>query len=349
MKVSVFGAGPAGSTAAYFLAKNGAEVELIDTVDFPREKPCAGGLFNPQQYEREFPYLKQVQGKYIYRVRFYCGQHSSEYASRIPLLNVFQRKDLDYFLYRMALAQGAVFYRGKKPEGAVIIDATGARNPGRYPRAGICLCCDFETDHDVDTVHIHYAFGGIKGYCWVYPKQGYVNIGVGAYLPQKNIREIYYRYIDYVNESGIVSVAGKQYRASIIPFSPIRKFYHNNTLVAGDAAGMVNPSTGEGIYFAMLSGKLAARTILEKKPFPWYQKQCMESFGEYLKPTLTGRTGKLLNRVLEKAIKFSTRDELFKKMLAENFFRLNSHRVGSRFIWSILQYYLTGRKECKPD
>ena len=64
MKVTVLGAGPAGSTAAYYLAKGGASVELIDKVEFPRDKPCAGGLFNPLLFEKEFPHVKKFPGKY---------------------------------------------------------------------------------------------------------------------------------------------------------------------------------------------------------------------------------------------------------------------------------------------
>lgn len=54
------GAGPAGSTAAYHLAREGIEVELIDKTEFPRDKPCAGGLFNPFLFYREFPYLEEL-------------------------------------------------------------------------------------------------------------------------------------------------------------------------------------------------------------------------------------------------------------------------------------------------
>lgn len=103
MKISILGAGPSGSTAAYYLARDGIDVELIYKVEFPRDKPCAGGLFNPFLYYREFPYIKEAEGKYIYKAQFYCGEHSVEYMSNNPLLKMFIRKDFDYFLFQKAI------------------------------------------------------------------------------------------------------------------------------------------------------------------------------------------------------------------------------------------------------
>ena len=117
MKISILDAGPAGSTAAYYLAKNGIDVELIYKVKFPRDKPCAGGLFNPFLYSSEFPYIKEAEGKYIYKAKFYCGKYSAEYTSQKPLLKMFLRKDFDYFLFQKAINEGAKFFINKKPTG----------------------------------------------------------------------------------------------------------------------------------------------------------------------------------------------------------------------------------------
>lgn len=109
MKISIIGAGPAGSTAAYYLAREGIDVELIDKTGFPREKPCAGGLFNPLLFYREFPHVKETDGKYILKAKFYYGRYSTEYTSSEPLLKMVLRKDFDYFLFKKALNEGAGF------------------------------------------------------------------------------------------------------------------------------------------------------------------------------------------------------------------------------------------------
>lgn len=337
MKISVLGAGPAGSTAAYYLASSGIEVELIDRVSFPREKPCAGGLFNPLLYEKEFPFINEFDGKYVYRVQFSCGRYTTRYTSSIPLLKVFLRKEFDQLLLKKAISAGAEFFIGKVPEGDVLIDATGAKHSSAYSKAGICLDNDFETDRDIDTVYIHYGFGGIKGYSWLYPKKGYANIGIGAYIPQKGLKEIYYRYIDFLEKEGIVVLDQRSFRSCFIPFSPLRHFYDKDRLLAGDAAGFVSPSTGEGIFFAMVSGKLAAQTLIEGRPFSWYEEQCREKFGRYLKTGKLGSTKKLIMKVLEKVVFRGSVDPVFSKMIAENFFRLDEHNLGLQFILSFMR------------
>lgn len=337
MKVSVLGAGPAGSTAAYYLASSGIEVELIDRVGFPREKPCAGGLFNPLLYEEEFPFIKEFDGKYIYRVQFSCGRYKTCYTSSVPLLKVFLRKEFDYLLLKMAISAGAEFFIAKAPEGNVLIDATGTKHPGTYSKAGICLDNDFETDRDIDTVYIHYGFGGIKGYSWLYPKKGYANVGIGAYIPQKGLKKIYYEYINFLEREGILVTRQRSFRSCFIPFSPVRHFYEGERLLAGDAAGFVSPSTGEGIFFAMESGKLAAKTIIEGRPFSWYEEQCREEFGRYLRTGMLGKTRKLIIKVLEKVVLRGSVDPVFSKMIAENFFRLDEHNLGLQFLLSFIR------------
>ena len=100
--------------------------------------------------------------------------------SNNPLLKMFIRKDFDYFLFKKAIKEGAKFFINKKIEGNIVINATGAQKLKEYPVTGICLVNDFKIKEDIDTVYIHYCFKGIKGYCWLYPKYGYANIGVGA-------------------------------------------------------------------------------------------------------------------------------------------------------------------------
>jgi len=332
MKVSVIGAGPAGSTAAYWLAKAGIETELIDKVEFPRDKPCAGGLFNPPGYYKEFPYLKEYEGKYIHKVEFSSGNYQTTYLSDTPLLKMVLRREFDYFLLTKALDAGAHFYLAKRPMGNIVIDATGVKGPGYYPSAGISLVYNFPVIKDVEQAYISYGFGGVRGYAWLYPKKGYANIGIGAYLPQKNIREIFFSFIDHLVQRGIVSIREKRYTARVIPFAPVSTFFHGNHFIVGDAAGMVNPATGEGIYFAMLSGKYAAQAIVEGRSGNWYETKCRDTFGEWLAPVRFVHHPVFLNRTLARAIQIASHDEKFNRMLAENFFRLGNHRLILRFI-----------------
>ena len=380
MRVTVLGAGPAGSTASLFLAEAGVDVDLVDRVSFPRDKPCAGGLFNPELYLRDFPYVEDADGTYIHRLVFRAGRRSAEYVSNRPLFKMTLRSAFDHFLLKKALEKGARFLlsdandrmseaegrvseeksRVSEMEGSVeeggtaysplrgatsgfVIDARGARRPKDYPACGVCVVRDIPTDRDGDAVFIHYGFMGIKGYCWLYPKKGFASVGAGAYIPRKNIREVFERYLDFLISEGAVSIPGGRESlrglrplGALLPFATRRRFFSGRTLLAGDAAGFVNPSTGEGIYFAMLSGKLAARAVIEMRPPSWYESECRRAFGRFLKPVRFGRNTALLNRVLETAVGICERDERFRTMIGENFVRLGEHGLTGRFLRGLL-------------
>jgi flavin-dependent dehydrogenase len=337
--VTVLGAGPAGSTAAICLAEAGHEVELIDRVDFPRDKPCAGGLFNPRGFEKTFPYIKELEGKDLFRVQYTSGRYSFRYESETPLLRTILRRNLDSFLLERAKDAGVHFsvQRNPSPTGDAIIRATGVRRIADYRRAGICMEYDFPVDQEIDTIYIHYGFCGIKGYCWLYPKYGFANIGIGAYTPQKEIRAIYESYIDHLERQGVVSIAERRYRARIIPFSQAKDQYYDGGVFAGDAAGFVRPGTGEGIFFAMLSGRIAARMVIERRDRAWYLDECNREFGRYLSSAVAGLPRRLLNRVLSKSVRIGGKNEKFGKLLAEDFFRLESHSLTGRFLRNILK------------
>jgi flavin-dependent dehydrogenase len=248
------------------------------------------------------------------------------------------RRHFDNALLRTAIEAGAAFTVGAGKSGDVTLRATGARRMKDYPRAGICMEHDYPAGADIDEIHIHYGFGGIKGYAWLFPKEEGVNIGIGAYHPQTDVRGLYFDFIDHLAETGVVSVRDRKYRSHIIPFAPRRRFFDGGELLLGDAAGLVNPSTGEGIYFAMLSGKIAARMILEERNRAWYDSEVRRAVGEYLTPVSLGWNRTLLNRVMEMGVEMCNRDEVFKRMVFENVFRLgpSRHRVAGRFVKNLL-------------
>jgi flavin-dependent dehydrogenase len=92
-------------------------VELIERERFPRDKPCAGALFNPVLFSEEFPCINEVEGKLLYRVRVCCGDSRFEVTSPDPLVKTIFREEFDSFLMKKAVGAGAEFAVGKKPEG----------------------------------------------------------------------------------------------------------------------------------------------------------------------------------------------------------------------------------------
>jgi geranylgeranyl reductase family protein len=146
-----------------------------------------------------------------------------------------------------------------------------------WPAASIALDMMEETprtelrDVDPSTLWVAYGYRG-PGYAYIFPKRDHVNIGIGYVLSHYRAAvdaspyELQRGFIDSLRARGIV--VGESVRRNFTPFlipvgGPLRRPGHGRVLLAGDAGGFVNAFTAEGIYYAMVSGDLAARTIIE--------------------------------------------------------------------------------------
>lgn len=125
---------------------------------------------------------------------------------------------------------------------------------------------------DRDTIYVYYGLARHFGYGYVFPKANHVNLGFGCkldYYLQKikgRGREHHAEFVEDVRSKGVVS--GKTNPASFeafpIPISgPLPRTYAPRVLLAGDAGGFVNAFTAEGIYYAMVSGDLAAEAAIK--------------------------------------------------------------------------------------
>jgi flavin-dependent dehydrogenase len=117
--------------------------------------------------------------------------------------------------------------------------------------------------------------GAAEGYAYIFPKRDHVNIGIGYVLSyfQNEIEQHPYtlqrEFVDRLRARGVV--VGESVRRNFTPFlipigGPLRRPGRERVLLAGDAGGFVNGFTAEGIYYAMVSGELAARTIAASWP-----------------------------------------------------------------------------------
>jgi flavin-dependent dehydrogenase len=138
-------------------------------------------------------------------------------------------------------------------------------------------------DVDPSTLWVAYGFGpgssGLgrapEGYAYIFPKRDHVNIGIGYVLSyfRAAIGQAPYtlqrEFVDRLRARGVV--VGESDRANFTPFlipigGPLRRPGRGRVLLTGDAGGFVNGFTAEGIYYAMVSGDLAARTIARAWP-----------------------------------------------------------------------------------
>ena len=129
---------------------------------------------------------------------------------------------------------------------------------------------ELDTPHR-DRVTLLLSLPESYGYGYIFPKQTHLNLGFGSgpdYFVEHvrgRSREHHLAFVEQMKSRGLVSGTSQptNYRAFPIPISgPLEKTYTDRVLLAGDAAGMVNAFSAEGIVFAMISGDLAAAAVL---------------------------------------------------------------------------------------
>jgi geranylgeranyl reductase family protein len=271
----IVGAGPAGSTAAFRLARAGARVLLTDKARFPRDKPCGGGLTVRAVRLLPFSVAPVVEEEVDtfelglgYRRRF-------ERRTREPLVLMTQRRRLDAFLVEQAQEAGAEFRDGTTAEGVeatVVIGADGVN--GTTAKAlgleshehEVALEANVPYGQVSRSRYAHRAvveFGVVPGgYGWVFPKGDHVNVGVGGWLHQGPLlREHLGRLCREhgISEDALIGIRGYRLPLRRPGFAPVS----GRTALVGDAAGLVDPVSGDGIYEALLSARLAAENALE--------------------------------------------------------------------------------------
>jgi geranylgeranyl reductase family protein len=266
------GAGPAGSTAAFSLARAGARVLLLDKARFPRDKPCGGGLTTRALRLLPFSVAPVIEEEVdVFELRLGYRRRFVR-RTREPLVVMTQRRRLDAFLVEQAQEAGAQFRDGATADGidaTVVIAADGVN--GSFARsAGHVHEVALEANVPYGPIsRARYArravveFGIVPGgYGWVFPKGDHVNVGVGGWFHQgPHLRGHLARLCraHHIPEDALTEVRGYRLPLRRPGFSPV----NSRTALVGDAAGLVDPVSGDGIYEAFLSAQLAAENALD--------------------------------------------------------------------------------------
>ncbi len=286
------GAGPAGSTLAYELARQGIDVVLLDKARFPRKKTCAGGL--NIRTVRLLPFeLGPVIERVVSGISF--TRNFEDSFLRVydePLMVTVQRDTFDSFLAQKAREAGAKFFDNtpflsfltafsglhvKTSAGVCrakfVIGADGAFSPlakslGLMKQAAQIIAVHSEIPSSLLTWRepgiVHIDWGSLKrSYAYAFPKDTSLSVGAGGFgVPAPDIKKYQRAFL-----------ATRWQKDGALPFStagfilPLRTkreaIVKGRCLLLGDAAGLVDPFTGEGIYYAVRSAQIAAPVIAE--------------------------------------------------------------------------------------
>ncbi len=295
--VAVVGGGPAGATAATDLAALGLRVALIDRAG--RIKPCGGAI--PPKAIEEFEIPESLLVARVTSARMVSpARRVVDMPIEGGYVGMVDREFFDEWLRRRAQHVGAALVhatfekltreddgvavlhcaiRGggtRRIRARAVIGADGARSsvarqciPGaarmRYVAAyhEIVRAPTTPSDEYRGARCDVYYQGKLSPdfYAWIFPHGETASIGVGTAHKGTSLRAAVARLREQTSLSGVETMRGE---GAPIPMKPLKRWDDgHNVVVAGDAAGVVAPASGEGIYYALAAGRYAARAVAQ--------------------------------------------------------------------------------------
>ncbi|MEE9514862.1 MAG: NAD(P)/FAD-dependent oxidoreductase [Candidatus Brocadiales bacterium] len=290
----VVGGGPAGSMAAYTLAGNGISVAILEAKDPSTasvSKVCGGGL--QLKAVRILPFdVKEVVEREVFGMVFQRGLRE-RFTRRcsLPISYTVNRARFDGLLLRHARGVGAKLFHGEKAlslepatgrtgitrvftggdvfEARVVVGADGAhsmvkkvlKDPGGTALVQLGLICEVEKERSNAQIPedlFIIDWGSVPGgYAWIFPKE--TTLPVGAMVPRE-LAGILRPYLHkFLEKEGLKIPEDGRLSAQPIPTRRTgERIAASGGVLVGDAAGLVDPFTGEGLYYALRSGQIAA-------------------------------------------------------------------------------------------
>lgn len=309
----IAGAGPAGSAAARAAAMMGLNALILEKDVFPRYKPCGGALSDRAVSLLGFPLPKSLCERTITGARVHFRDKVLERHKGYSLTTLVTRSSFDQFLLQKAEDSGAIHVTAKVLDYRESDDSISVLTNKGIHRArflvissgcqdhlknkilgqvakdsmGVCMVTEIEEDDRIieerlnSSLDIHFGVADM-GYGWIFPHRGYYSVGIGG-LASRHMRA---RRImmEFLKANGFP--LNQRLHGHLIPQGGSREMVaRRRVLLTGDSAGFVDAFSGEGIYYALRSGQIAAQAIGEapaSKVAETYQSRCKKEIGEEL-------------------------------------------------------------------
>jgi geranylgeranyl reductase family protein len=289
MEVAVVGGGPGGSWAAILLARRGHTVTLLDP-QAPWEKPCGGGV-TTRALERFDIFSGQLPRKQIEDITVYFGDTNSVTIKPGQPLVIVSRKELAQSLVDEALQAGVrilservtqvgrekarwhVKTKSSTLEADFLVGADGATSFVRRSLAtplspeDLCITLGYYIPGDAPPVMKIFFVQSLEGYIWSFPRPNHISYGlISRSGPGRTgkAKELLANFI--VADLGPEVMKQAEFFSAPVPCLQ-KKSWKDNVIagdgwaLVGDAAGLADPITGEGIFFAFRSAEILADTI----------------------------------------------------------------------------------------
>lgn len=308
----IVGAGPAGATAAYHLGKQGHSVLLLEKESFPRYKPCGGGVSPAIAEWFDF----DLSGAISNRISKVCYTWKMGDPVEVDLqaaepMWMVRREIFDQFLVQQAQNQGIEFKANtevtsvKMESDRVTVSTSAGDFHGRYliaadgAKGAVAKALGFKerksfsaavleiptpADRPQDTAS--FDFGSLKNaILWSFPKVDGYSLSGGCLRGNKGNTQALQRCLqDYAQHLGLDSNAGTYYEFPMRLWSEHSPLHTSRALLAGEAAGVSDPLTAEGIRPAIFTGVQAAVAIKQSllgdsEALPSYTQTIQEQWG----------------------------------------------------------------------
>jgi flavin-dependent dehydrogenase len=279
--IAIVGGGPAGCSAGIFLAKNGFKNIRIYEKNLNKRKVCGGGL-SWKVLERYKEFIKDINKYPVKECTFDFDRKVFKFSFKRKIGAIVDRLEFDKNMRHLAESYGIKIINKNielnKIKSKFIINASGFR---RSRELFLCMQSFVKMKNPEFSVIFRKNLNPV-GYSWIFPLfENYANIGTGGLIKTFKL-PITKAFDKFAKEFKIN--ASKKYVSPIgihSDFNPLTQTLKKRTVLnVGEAANLVNPLTGEGIYYALRSGEIVANSLSEKTSVESYKRAIKDEFGK---------------------------------------------------------------------
>ncbi|HIH92623.1 TPA: NAD(P)/FAD-dependent oxidoreductase [Methanosarcina acetivorans] len=370
--VIIIGGGPSGASAGRRAGKLGLNTLLLEKEEFPRYKPCGGGLSKHAISYLDFELPQDIIEWEVTGARVSFREHIIEVHKDHCLSVMVSRDVFDNLLLEKAKESGAEVHTGERvsqcmetpecvevttekgtyqarfaiiAEGANGLLKTSVRPVDSDEDCGVCVVTEVPAGEEEmekrigKTVYMRFGVAG-GGYGWFFPHRTYYSVGIGGLIKDlPHPRETMLEFLRCNGFTGDYKLKGHK-----IPLGGVkRRVTGSRILLSGDAAGFVDAFLGEGLAYAISSGQFAAEVIAgicqcngKIKDLKKYEYLCQAEFGPHLKYSLM--FSRIMHRFPDKTFKIFTSNE---KMIDKYLDVVDSKINYKDYLrWSLLNFKL---------
>jgi flavin-dependent dehydrogenase len=346
--IAIVGGGPAGAVAGAQLAAAGQPVVIFDE-KLAWEKPCGGGVTWKALQRYRFLNEAEPERNTTREAELISPSGRSVVFPLAQPLAIFARIDLNGFLLDRARRRGCEIVRDRvtalKREGdqwqitsatgkllaSFVVLAAGARNSLRaqlatpFQPSDLQMTAGYFIPGTSDRMVVRFM-RGLIGYAWSFPRASHLSLGICGKLDRHSTGELKEKLHAFISEQP-PAPAGEFY-AHILPspsadFLRRARFSGPGWAMIGDAAGFVDPLTGEGLYYAFRSAELLADAIITGAPEDYASGAQKDFVNELaMSASISGRffCGHFLGRpVVERMIEFTAKSSRFRQLMSDLF------------------------------